>query len=195
MKRIFDFTIALFGLLFIFPIFIIICIIIKIGSKGPIFFIQKRIGRFEIPFNLYKFRSMKIGSDKKGLLTLGDNDSRVTRVGYFIRKYKIDELPQLINVLKGDMSLVGPRPEVSKYVELYSDFQKQIFNVRPGITDMASIKYRDEAEILNAQKDPEKFYVEQLMPDKLNMNIQYLKKANLKSDIFVIVNTILKILK
>lgn len=195
MKRLFDFFAALFGLLLISPVFIIISLLIAIGSKGPVFYIQERIGRNGVPFNLYKFRSMKVGSDKKGLLTLGDNDNRVTKTGYFIRKYKIDELPQLINVLKGDMSLVGPRPEVSKYVDLYNDYQKQILSVRPGITDVASIKYRDEAELLKSQSDPEKFYIEHILPDKLAINIEYIKQSNLIKDIKVILNTILKILK
>jgi lipopolysaccharide/colanic/teichoic acid biosynthesis glycosyltransferase len=195
MKRLFDFFASLIGLILISPILLVIGLIIVIGSKGPVFYIQKRIGKHAVPFNLYKFRSMKVGSDKKGLLTLGDNDVRVTKIGYFIRKYKIDELPQLINVLKGDMSLVGPRPEVSKYVELYNNFQKQILSVKPGITDRASIKYRDEAEMLTKQEDPETFYIKQIMPDKVEINIEYIKNANFFSDINVIFSTVFKILK
>lgn len=195
MKRFFDFFIASIGFLVLLPVFIIISIVIKTSSKGPVFYIQQRIGRYSVPFNLYKFRSMKVGSDKKGLLTLGDNDTRVTKIGYFIRKSKIDELPQLINVILGDMSLVGPRPEVIKYVKLYTDKQKEILKVRPGVTDLASIKYRDEAEILKTKSDPEKFYIDEIMPDKLEINIKYLNEANIIKDINVILQTFFKILK
>ena len=195
MKRLFDFFSALIGLTLIFPIFIIVSFLIIITSKGPVFYIQQRIGRYGKPFSLLKFRSMSVGSDKKGLLTVGDNDTRVTKIGYFIRKYKIDELPQLINVIIGDMSLVGPRPEVAKFVNLYTDYQKKILDVRPGITDHASIKYRDEAEVLKAQEDPEKYYIDVLMPDKLNINLSYLENTSLLKDIKVIFKTILKILR
>jgi len=186
MKRLFDIILSVFGLVIISPIFIVISFLIVLTSKGPVFYIQERIGRNSKPFKLFKFRSMRVGSDKKGLLTLGDNDSRVTKVGYFIRKSKIDELPQLINVLLGDMSFVGPRPEVEKYGSLYDDNQKQILKVRPGITDLASIKYRDEAEMLNKQEDPESYYIKVIMPDKVNINLDYIKKANFFSDIKVI---------
>ena len=147
MKRFFDILCALFGLIILSPILLIIAILIKLESKGPVFYRQIRVGKNNIDFRIFKFRTMYVGSDKKGLLTLGDRDTRVTKVGYYLRKYKLDELPQLINVLIGDMSFVGPRPEVRKYVNLYSEDDLRIFNIRPGITDYASIEFRDEAEL------------------------------------------------
>ena len=144
MKRIFDVTASGLGLLLLSPLFLIVAIWIRLDSPGPVFYRQTRVGRYNKDFRLLKFRSMRVGSDKKGLITVGGRDPRVTRSGYWIRKYKLDELPQLINVFKGDMSLVGPRPEVRKYVDLYTTEQLHVLDVRPGITDMASIRYRNE---------------------------------------------------
>lgn len=145
------------------------------SSKGPIFYKQSRVGLYGAEFNVYKFRSMRQHSDQLGLITVGGRDPRVTSIGYYLRNYKLDELPQLINVLIGDMSLVGPRPEVKKYVELYTKAQKKVLSVRPGITDWASIKYRDENVILGASSDPEKDYIEKVMPDKLKYNLIYIE--------------------
>ncbi len=162
-------------------------------SKGGVFFKQVRVGKDGKPFKLIKFRSMYVNSDKKGLLTVSGRDSRVTKVGYFIRKFKLDELPQLINVLKGDMSLVGPRPEVPKYVELYTDEQKEVLSVKPGITDPASIKYRNENDLLADADNPEKFYIEKVMPEKIQISIDYIRKRNFFSDIKVILETFFRV--
>lgn len=148
MIRFFDIFFSALGLLVLSPVFLVIYLLIRLESKGPGFYIQERIGKDGKPFGLYKFRSMRIGSDNQGLITIGSHDSRITRIGYFIRKYKFDELPQLLNVLKGDMSLVGPRPEVRKYVEMYTEEQRKVLSVKPGITDYASIEYVNENEIL-----------------------------------------------
>lgn len=164
-------------------------------SKGPVFYKQVRVGRYNKDFYLYKFRSMKIGADKQGLITVGGRDPRVTDSGYYIRKYKLDELPQLINVLKGEMSLVGPRPEVRKYVDLYTPDQMQVLNVRPGITDMASIRYRNENELLEKSDDPEMFYREVVMQDKLQINREYIEKTSFLFDLKLIFQTIFAIVK
>lgn len=192
-KRLIDLTISILGLLFFFPLFIIIAILIKLESKGDIFYKQERIGLFEKPFYLIKFRSMFINSDSKGLLTVGMNDNRITKVGFFIRKYKIDELSQLFNVLIGDMSLVGPRPEVKKYVEGYSSYEKKIFKVRPGITDIASVFYFNENEILSQSKSPEDYYVENILPHKLKLGILYINNISIILDLKIIVITLLAI--
>lgn len=194
-KRVFDFACALIGLALLFPFFLLISIWIKMDSGGDVFYKQLRVGRHNKDFYLYKFRTMAHGSDKKGLITVGNDDSRITKAGGFLRKYKIDELPQLINVLKGDMSLVGPRPEVRKYVDLYSDRQMKVLDARPGITDVASIKFSNENEILRDQEDPEKYYIETVMPEKLDLNLQYLAGRNFFGDIKLIFNTFFKVLK
>jgi lipopolysaccharide/colanic/teichoic acid biosynthesis glycosyltransferase len=173
--RFFDIIFSALGLIVLLPIFAAICLKIKIGSKGGCFFIQERIGKDGKPFGLYKFRTMRIGADSEGLLTVGEHDARITRVGYFLRKTKMDELPQLWNVLKGDMSLVGPRPEVRKYVELYTDEQRKVLRVRPGITDYASIEYANENELLSKAQDPDRTYIEEVMPDKIKLNMRYLE--------------------
>lgn len=175
MIRFFDIIFSALGLIVLLPVFAAICLKIKIGSKGGCFFIQERIGKDGKPFGLYKFRTMRIGADSEGLLTVGEHDARITRVGYFLRKTKMDELPQLWNVLKGDMSLVGPRPEVRKYVELYTDEQRKVLRVRPGITDYASIEYANENELLSKAEDPDRTYIEEVMPDKIKMNMRYLE--------------------
>ncbi len=194
LKRLFDIIFSFLGLIFSFPIFIILAFWISIDSSGGIFYLQERIGKNFKPFKLYKFRSMYSGSDKKGLLTVGGNDSRITRSGYFIRKYKLDELAQLINVLKGDMSLVGPRPEVKKYVDLYNDDQKRVLLVKPGITDYASIEYYNENEILEKSSNPEKIYIEEIMPHKLYLNLKYIEEQSLITDMKIILTTIKKII-
>lgn len=195
MKRLFDFTAALGGLILLSPLFLLISILIKSDSDGPIFYRQIRVGKGGRDFQLLKFRSMKCNSDEQGLLTVGDKDSRITKTGYYLRKYKLDELPQLINVLKGEMSFVGPRPEVRKYVDLYNAEQKTVLNVRPGITDIASIRYKNESEILKQSDDPEKFYIENIMPDKLSMNISYLKESSFFRDVKIIFQTLKAIVK
>ena len=175
MIRFFDILFSFLGILFLFPVFLFLYIAIRLESKGGGFYKQRRVGRNGKDFYVYKFRSMRIGSDRQGLITVGGRDPRITRIGYFIRKYKLDELPQLFNVLKGDMSLVGPRPEVRKYVDLYTDEQRKVLSVRPGITDYASIEYVDENTILGQAEDADKVYVEQIMPDKIHYNMKYIE--------------------
>ena len=189
MKRIFDVTASGLGLLLLSPLFLIVAIWIRLDSPGPVFYRQTRVGRYNKDFRLLKFRSMRIGSDKKGLITVGGRDPRVTRSGYWIRKYKLDELPQLINVFKGDMSLVGPRPEVRKYVDLYTPEQLHVLDVRPGITDMASIRYRNENELLEQAADPEQFYRDTVMQDKLRINLEYVSDHSFFKDIKIILLT------
>ena len=189
MKRIFDVTASGLGLLLLSPLFLIVTIWIRLDSPGPVFYRQTRVGRYNKDFRLLKFRSMRVGSDKKGLITVGGRDPRVTRSGYYIRKYKLDELPQLINVFKGDMSLVGPRPEVRKYVDLYTPEQLHVLDVRPGITDMASIRYRNENELLEQAADPEQFYRDTVMQDKLRINLEYVSDHSFFKDIKIILMT------
>ena len=195
MIRFFDFILSLVGLVVLAPIFIILAIWIKIDSKGPVFYKQVRVGQNGIDFGLFKFRSMVVDADKNGLITVGGRDPRITRSGYVIRKYKLDELPQLINVLLGDMSLVGPRPEVRKYVEFYTDEQQKVLSVKPGITDYASIEYMDENEILGKSSDPEKTYIEDIMPEKIKYNMKYINNKNLFEYFKIIFLTVLKIVR
>ncbi|MFA9192779.1 sugar transferase [Flavobacterium sp. FBOR7N2.3] len=195
MTRFFDIVFSFFGILFLSPIFIIIYFLIVFESKGGGFYMQNRVGKQGKDFNLYKFRSMSIGSDKTGLITIGGNDSRITKTGLFIRKYKIDELPQLFNVLNGDMSLVGPRPEVRKYVDLYNAEQLEVLRVRPGITDYASIEYANENEILGSVLNPEKVYIEEIMPAKIQFNMKYIKNKGLGEYFKIIILTLGKIIK
>ena len=189
MKRIFDIVASWIGLILLSPLFIILTIWIKCDSIGPVFYKQVRVGRNNMDFQLFKFRSMRVGSDKKGLITVGGHDPRITRSGYYIRKYKLDEFPQLINVFKGDMSLVGPRPEVRKYVDMYTEEQMHVLDVRPGITDLASIRYRNENELLERVNDPDKYYVEVIMPDKLRINLEYVARHSFTFDIRLIFQT------
>ena len=175
MIRLFDIFFSALGLIILFPFFIVFYLLIRIESKGGAFYIQERIGKNGKPFGLYKFRSMRVGSDAEGLLTVGERDNRITSIGYILRKTKIDELPQLLNVLKGDMSLVGPRPEVRKYTDMYTDEQRKVLCVRPGITDYASIEYVNENELLSKADDPERMYIEKVMPDKIKLNMKYLE--------------------
>lgn len=194
MKRAFDIIASGLGLLCLSPLFLVVAVWIKCDSKGPVFYRQVRVGRDNKDFRLYKFRSMRPDSDKFGLITVGGHDPRVTRSGYFIRKWKLDEFPQLINVFIGDMSLVGPRPEVRKYVDMYTPEQMHVLDVRPGITSLASIRYRNENDILAAAEDPDKAYIEQVMPDKLAIDMEYVGKASLWTDIKLIFSTFKEII-
>lgn len=194
LKRIFDITLSLFGLVILLPFILIIAILIKIDSKGPVFFKQIRVTKNGKEFKIFKYRTMRVGSDKYSQITVG-KDGRITKIGSFLRKYKLDEIPQLINVLIGDMSLVGPRPEVPKYVALYTDEQKEILKVRAGITDYASIEFSDENDLLASEEDPEKAYIEKIMPKKIELNKKYLSEISILTDIKIILLTIKKILK
>lgn len=194
LKRAFDFILSTVGLLILSPVYVLLAILILLDSKGGVFYRQQRVGRNNRDFYIYKFRTMHQGAEKKGLLTVGAKDSRITRVGYFLRKYKLDELPQLLNVLKGDMSFVGPRPEVRRYVNLYTTQQMQVLSVRPGITDYASIAYSNESELLKRAADPEKFYIETVFPAKLELNLKYIAEKNFWKDIQLIFLTVKKIL-
>lgn len=192
-KRIFDLFFSLLGLVLLSPLFVLLAIWIKLDSPGPIFFFQIRVGKNSKDFKLMKFRTMRMGSEAKGLLTVGGRDPRVTRSGYFIRKYKLDEFPQLINVLKGEMSIVGPRPEVRKYVEMYNEEQQQILSVQPGITDYASIEYSNENDLLAQSDNPEKLYIEKIMPEKLKLNKRYIDEQGVLTDLKIIFNTLKKV--
>ncbi len=195
MTRFFDILLSVIGLLLFSPLLILIYIIIRCGSRGPGFYKQNRIGKGGVPFRLIKFRTMRIGSDKGRLITVGGRDTRITKVGYYLRKYKLDELPQLWNVLKGDMSLVGPRPEVEKYVRLYTPEQLVVLNIRPGITDYASIAFSNENEILGKAENPERMYIEEIMPQKINYNLKYINNPSLKEYFKIILLTFSKIIK
>ena len=190
MIRFFDLLFAFFGLLFLSPFFLLIALWIKLDSRGPVLYRQVRVGRNGIDFGLLKFRSMRVNADKGVLLTVGARDNRITNAGYFLRKYKIDELPQLFNVLYGDMSLVGPRPEVRRYVDLYTADQRKVLSVRPGITDMASIAYKKENELLARSADPERTYINEVMPEKLKLNLYYIKNPSLLNYFKIIIRTI-----
>ena len=194
LKRIFDITLSLFGLIILLPFMLIIAILIKIDSKGSIFFKQIRVTKGGREFKILKYRTMRVGSDKYSQTTVG-KDKRITEIGSFLRKYKLDEIPQLINVLVGDMSLVGPRPEVPKYVNLYTEEQKEILKVRAGITDYASIEFSNENDLLASEENPEKAYIEKVMPKKIELNKKYLSEISVLTDIKIILLTIKKILK
>lgn len=189
MKRLFDIVASGLGLLCLSPLLLIVAIWIKLDSPGPVFFRQVRVGRYNKDFRIFKFRSMRVGSDKGSQITVGGHDSRITRSGYFIRKTKIDELPQLINVFIGDMSLVGPRPEVRHYVDMWTPEQLHVLDVRPGITDPASIRYRNENELLEKAEDPEKYYVEVIMQDKIKLYLEYVEKHSFLYDLKLIFQT------
>ena len=192
-KRSFDVVFSILGLLLLAPVFLIIALIIKWNSKGPVLFIQGRVGKNNKDFNIYKFRTMSVQSENKGLLTLGNHDTRITKIGYFLRRYKIDEFPQLFNILKGDMSFVGPRPELRYYDNFYSEDDMSIFSVRPGITGLASLKYRNEVELLKAAENPEEFFIKTIIPDKLKYNKEYIKCRNFFFDLKLILITIIKV--
>lgn len=190
MKRFLDIIFSGLGLICLSPLFVFLALWVKQDSPGPVFYRQVRVGRNNRDFKLYKFRSMRVDSDKKGLITIGGHDPRVTQSGYYIRKYKLDEFPQLINVFLGDMSLVGPRPEVRKYVDMYTDEQMHVLDVRPGITDMASIYYRNENELLEKANNPEKYYREVIMQDKLRINLEYVRNHSVIGDFRMILKTL-----
>lgn len=195
MIRFFDLIFSIMGLVILSPLFIVLYLLIRIESKGGGFYSQERIGKNGKPFKLYKFRSMRIGSDKKGLITIGEKDNRITKTGFILRKYKLDELPQLWNVVIGDMSLVGPRPEVKKYTDLYTEEQKQVLHVRPGITDWASIKYVDENKILGESKTPDEAYVNLIMPNKIKLNMVYIQNQTLGEYFKIIFTTFKEIVR
>lgn len=194
MIRVLDIFFSFFGIVILSPVFLILYLAICLESKGGGIYSQSRIGQFGHVFQLYKFRSMRVGADNDSLITIGD-DNRITKSGKFIRKYKLDELPQLFNVLKGDMSLVGPRPEVARYVNLYTKEQRKVLNVRPGITDYASIAYADENHILELSDNPEKTYIEQIMPDKIKLNMQYINNHTVKEFFKIIFLTLKCVIK
>ena len=189
MKRLFDVVASGVGLLLLSPLFLLVAIWIKLDSPGPVFYRQVRVGRYNRDFRIFKFRSMRVGADKGSLVTIGGRDPRVTRSGYFIRKFKIDELPQLINVFIGDMSLVGPRPEVRHYVDYWTKEQLRVLDVRPGITDPARIKFRNENELLEKAEDAEKYYIEVIMQEKLRLYLEYVEKHSFWFDIKLIFQT------
>lgn len=195
MIRFFDILFSIIGLVLLSPLFTVLYLLIRIESQGGGFYSQERIGKNGKPFKLFKFRSMRIGSDKKGLITIGEKDNRITKTGFILRKYKLDELPQLWNVFIGDMSLVGPRPEVKKYTALYTEEQKQVLQVRPGITDWASIKYVDENKILGESKNPDDAYVNLIMPNKIKLNMVYIQHQTLGEYFKIIFTTFKEIVR
>ena len=195
MKRAFDIVSCTLASLMLFPFGLIIALGIACGSKGGVFYRQTRVGKDNKDFKLLKFRTMRPNADQQGLLITVGADSRITRIGGFLRKYKIDELPQLLNIIKGDMSVVGPRPEVRRYVEMYDERQRRVLTVRPGLTDYASLKYISESELLAESADPEKTYIEEIMPAKLELNLQYIEKQSLKEDLKLIFQTLFSIFR
>ena len=195
MKRLFDIVASGLGLILLSPLFLILAIWIKIDSKGPVFYRQVRVGRYNEDFRIFKFRSMRVGADKGSLVTIGGHDPRITRSGYLIRKFKLDELPQLINVFVGDMSLVGPRPEVRHYVDYWTPGQMHVLDVRPGITDPASIKFRNENELMEKAEDPEKYYIEVIMQEKIRLYLEYVEKLSFMYDLGLIFKTFWVIVK
>jgi lipopolysaccharide/colanic/teichoic acid biosynthesis glycosyltransferase len=190
MTRAFDLFVAGLGLLLLSPVLAVIALLIRLEDGGPVFFRQVRVGRGGRPFRIWKFRTMVVDADRLGrAITVGD-DRRITRCGKWLRRWKLDELPQLINVVLGEMGFVGPRPEVPRYVDLYSPEQRRVLELRPGITDLASIAYRNESELLQEQADPEAFYIDQVMPDKIRINLEYASRAGLWRNIKVILATL-----
>lgn len=190
LKRVFDFTFSVIGLVVLLPVFIMIAITIKLDSNGPVFFKQIRVGKNSKEFEIFKFRTMVVDAEKKGMQITVGKDSRITKSGRFLRKTKMDELPQLINVLSGKMSFVGPRPEVPKYVAMYDEYQRKILKVRPGITDIASIEFRNENELLSKAYDPERMYINEIMVRKIELNNDYIRKISLVEDIRLILRTL-----
>jgi lipopolysaccharide/colanic/teichoic acid biosynthesis glycosyltransferase len=194
-KRSFDLILSLIGVILLSPILLGIWVFVNIDSRGGGFYRQTRVGKNGKDFKLWKFRTMSIGADKGSLLTVGGRDSRITKIGYNLRRFKLDELPQLFNVIWGDMSLVGPRPEVRKYVDLYSKEQLKVLSVKPGITDFASIEYVNENELLAKSSEPEKTYINEIMPAKLQLNLKYIQEKSLIVDMGIILKTIGRILE
>jgi lipopolysaccharide/colanic/teichoic acid biosynthesis glycosyltransferase len=195
LKRIFDFVSALIGLILVSAVLVTIAILIKQEDRGPIFYRGARVGRFGKPFKIFKFRTMVVNAEKLGGPSTADDDPRITKVGKFIRKFKLDELPQLINVLKGEMSIVGPRPEVQMYVDMFIEEEKPILSVRPGITDWASIWNPDEGAILAGSPDPEKTYMEKIRPEKIRLQLKYVREQTFWNDLKIIAQTIVAIIK
>ncbi|WP_445955355.1 sugar transferase [Yeosuana sp.] len=193
-KRGFDLMFSCIGILVLAPVLCVIAIIIKLDSKGPVLFIQPRVGKNNKDFNIFKFRTMFVASDKSGLLTLGNRDSRITKVGFFLRRYKIDEFSQLINILMGTMSFVGPRPELRKYVNYYPPEDLVVLSVKPGITGLASIEFRNEVELLKAAQDPETYFIESIIPKKLKLNKIYIQKSSLWFDLKLIAMTVFRVI-
>ena len=193
-KRVMDIAISAAALCVLWPVFLLIALAIVIDDPGPVFYRQVRVGRGGRPFRIFKFRTMVVDADKKGLSITVGRDSRITRVGAFLRKTKLDELAQLLNVLYGQMSFVGPRPEVPRYVELYTPYQRQVLLVRPGITDYASIAYRNENDLLAGADDPEKMYIETIMPDKIELNMKYLREISPLADLRLILKTVIAVI-
>ncbi len=195
LKRLFDIVFSFIGIVLLLPFFLIIAAAVGLSSQGGVFYLQTRVGKNNRDFRLFKFRTMRVNADKAGLLTVGGRDPRITAIGYYLRKYKLDELPQLLNVFSGSMSLVGPRPEVRKYVDLYNDEQKKVLSVKPGITDYASLEYFSENELLAASPDPERTYIDEIMPAKLALNKKYISEAGLITDLRIIFRTLRKIVR
>lgn len=191
-KRLFDITFSAIGLILLSPLLLMVALLVRVTSKGPIFFCQERMGRNFKPFQIYKFRTMVVDAPKLGGQITAGRDPRITTVGHFLRATKIDEMPQLFNVLRGDMSFVGPRPEVPRYVEQFRDDYSELLKVRPGITDIASLKYRHESELLGASSDPEATYVNEVLPDKIALGKEYLQRQSLGLDLQLIVKTVLR---
>ena len=194
-KRILDILLSTISLAIIWPFLIFIGILIRVDSSGPIFYRQNRVGLHGTPFRIFKFRTMVIDADKKGLSITTGQDPRITRIGRVLRKTKVDELPQLINIIKGEMSFVGPRPEVPRYANMYSSYQKQVLLVRPGITDYASIVYRNENEMLDKVAEPEDKYINDIMPSKIELNLKYIREISLITDIKIIFQTLAVVVK
>lgn len=193
--RLSDFVLSSICLVIISPVLLLIAIAVKVSSKGPVLYKQVRVGKNGNDFTLLKFRTMHVNADNKGLLTVGGRDARISPIGYYLRKFKVDELPQVINVLKGDMSIVGPRPEVRRYVDLYSQEQRKVLLVLPGITDYASIAYRNENEILAGAADPEYLYIHEIMPRKIELNATFITNRNIKEYFSIIFKTVVTSIK
>ena len=195
MKRILDIVFSLLVIAVGLPFGLVIALLILVDSKGSVIYRQSRVGRNNVDFWLYKFRTMCEDADHSSLITVGADDARITRVGAFLRKFKIDEFPQFLNILKGEMSIVGPRPEVRKYVDLYTPEQMRVLSVRPGLTDYASIRYVNENELLATSADPEQTYIQEIMPDKLKLNLKYIDEKSLLTDAKIVLQTIVAIFK
>jgi lipopolysaccharide/colanic/teichoic acid biosynthesis glycosyltransferase len=193
MKRLFDVVASSLALALLLPVLLVLAFAVASTSPGGAFFRQVRVGRHGRPFELLKFRSMRPGSEARGQITVGERDPRITGVGHFLRRTKLDELPQLLNILKGDMSVVGPRPEVPKYVALYTPKERAVLTVRPGLTSLASIAYINENEVLGRSADPERTYVEEVMPAKLALDLKYVRERSMGLDLSIIARTALRL--
>jgi lipopolysaccharide/colanic/teichoic acid biosynthesis glycosyltransferase len=194
MTRVLDIFFSFAGIIVLSPLMMVIAIWIKLTSKGPVFFSQRRVGKDAVEFSMLKFRTMRVNAEKEGLLTVGAADLRVTSAGYFLRKYKLDELPQLFNVIAGEMSIVGPRPEMKRYVDLYNSDQRIVLSVLPGITDIASVEFRNENELLAKQADPEAYYIKHIMPAKIEQNKKFIAEPTAANYLRIIFLTIRRLL-